>query len=182
VVKLRPAITGIVFVVLLLAACIAAASDEAAPSLEAEKKYTTESLTGKVVWLADALKDRYGINSDDDVAHAVVALQTAGGELHPILKDARGRAFHTDERLRGIDVELLVRRYCGSPMVQIVRVYTLKPDGKYDLDYWCDVCSIAMYELKPCECCQGTTRLRERLVEKRQTGERGADGSSPSRE
>ena len=51
-------------------------------------------------------------------------------------------------------------------MVQVVRVYVLKPDGKYELDYWCDICSIAMYELKPCECCQGPTRLRERLVEK----------------
>jgi hypothetical protein len=40
-------------------------------------------------------------------------------------------------------------------------VYAIKPDGKYQVDYWCDVCSIAMYELKPCECCQGPTRLRE---------------------
>ena len=129
-----------------------------------EKRYATESLTGKVVWLSEALKERFGIKTDDDVAHAVVALETAEGELHPLLKDARGRGFHADERLRGIDMELLVRRYRGSPVVQVVRVYTLKPDGKYELDYWCDVCSIAMYELKPCECCQGPIRLRERPV------------------
>ncbi|HET6882326.1 MAG TPA: hypothetical protein VFI31_19330 [Pirellulales bacterium] len=136
---------------------------------ESTKLYTSESLRGKVVWLADALDERYGIKSDDDVAHAVVALETPEGELHPIVKDKRGRAFHTDERLRGIDLELLVRRYNGSPMVQVLRVYAIKPDGKYELDYWCDVCSIAMYELKPCECCQGNTRLRERLVEKRKS-------------
>lgn len=167
-----------IFTLVLIAqvmANIAAASDAASPSAQGEKKYTTESLTGKVVWLANALEDRFGIKSDDDVRHAVVALETVDGELHPILKDARGRAFHTDERLRGIDIELLVRRYHGSPMVQIVRIYTFKADGKYELDYWCDVCSIAMYELKPCECCQGTTRLRERFVEKRQTGEPPAD-------
>jgi hypothetical protein len=137
-----------------------------------EKPYTTESLRGKVVWLSDALKDRFGIKADDDAAHAIVALETAEGELHPILKDARGRGFHTDERLRGIELELRVRRYRGSPMVQVVRVYTLKPDGKYELDYWCDVCSIAMYELKPCECCQGPIRLRERPVEAQKSGEK----------
>jgi hypothetical protein len=141
-----------------------AVTDEEPKPAPAEKPYRTETLKGKVVWLADAIKDRFGIKSDDDVAHAVVALETPEGQLHPIVKDARGRAFHSDERLRGIDMELLVRRYEGSPMVQVVRVYTLKPDGKYELDYWCDVCSIAMYELKPCECCQGTTRLRERRV------------------
>jgi hypothetical protein len=143
------------------------AAEENAKETKPGKAYVTESLTGKVVWLADALKERFGIKSDDDVALAVVALETPAGQLHPIVKDSRGRAFHTDERLRDIDAELLVRRYEGSPMVQVVRVYAIKPDGKYELDYWCDVCSIAMYELKPCECCQGPTRLRERKVEEK---------------
>lgn len=128
-------------------------------------KYTKLSLRGQVVWMADALRDRFGIETDDDVAHAVVALEDEEGRLYPLLKDTRGRSFHTDERLRNIDLELLVRRYPGSPAVQVVRVYAIKPDGKYQLDYWCDVCSIAMYELKPCECCQGPTRLRERRVD-----------------
>ena len=142
---------------------------------KSDRPYTTESISGKVVWLADAIKRRFKVKTDDDVAHAVAALETAEGDLWPILKDTRGRAFYTDERLRGIDVELLVRRYQGSPMVQVVRIYTLKPDGKYELDYWCDVCSIAMYELKACECCQGLTRLRERLVEKRTASESAPD-------
>ncbi|HVA49527.1 MAG TPA: hypothetical protein VNH11_24385 [Pirellulales bacterium] len=148
-----------------------------AESSAPDKKYSTESLRGKVVWLADALKERFDIKTDDDAAHAVVALETAEGRLHPIVKDARGRCFYTDQRLRDIKIELLVRRYEGSPMVQVVRVYRLKPDGKYELDYWCDVCSIAMYELKQCECCQGPIRLRERLVEKR--ADRGARDAKP---
>lgn len=151
-----------------------AESDDAPPPDSAEQatgeqsssksKYTTQSLRGQVVWMADALHDRFGIETDDDVAHAVVALEDEDGRLHPLLKDTRGRSFHSDERLRNIDLELLVRRYPGSPAVQVVRVYAIKPDGKYQVDYWCDVCSIAMYELKPCECCQGPTRLRERRV------------------
>jgi hypothetical protein len=139
----------------------ATSADQAAAS---EAKYTSETLHGQVVWMADALRERFGIQTDDDVAHAVVALEEAGGRLHPLLKDTRGRSFHSDERLRGIELELLVRRYAGSPAVQVVRVYAIKPDGKYQVDYWCDVCSIAMYELKPCECCQGPTRLRERKI------------------
>lgn len=149
-----------------LAVSTLVAADDAKPA-KAGKAYTTESLTGKVVWLDEALKERFGIKTDDDAARTIVALESSDGQFHPIFKDARGRAFHSDERLRDIDLELLVRRYPGSPMVQVVRVYALKDDGKYELDYWCDVCSIAMYELKPCECCQGPTRLRERLVEKR---------------
>ena len=150
-------------------ACLAAEPDARAPeesTAKPSRKYATESIRGKIVWLAEALEERFGIKSDDDVAQSIAALQTAASRLYPILKDARGRGFYTDDRLRDIEVELLVRRYDGSPMVQVVRVYTIKPDGKYELDYWCDVCSIAMYELKPCECCQGTTKLRERPVEK----------------
>lgn len=169
--RLTPCVLAVAIIATLALAHVAAHADEKAKaagnSSKIEKNYTSESIAGKVVWLADALAKRYNIKTDDDVAHAVVALETPAGKLHPIIKDARGRCFFTDERLRDIDVELLVRRYEGSPMVQVVRVYTIKPDGKYELDYWCDVCSIAMYELKPCECCQGTTRLRERLVEKR---------------
>lgn len=130
-----------------------------------KRSFVTESLRGRVVWMADALKERFDVTTDDDAAHALVALDDADGQLHPIVKDQRGRCFHTDERLRDIDVELLVRRYHGSPMLQVVRVYTIKSDKKYELDYWCDICSIPMYELKPCECCQGPTRLRERLVQ-----------------
>jgi hypothetical protein len=165
-VRYGPLSQTLVLLALLAASKVVIAGDDAKPA-KAGKVYTSESLTGKVVWLAEALKERFGIKTDDDAAQAIVALEHSDGQLYPILKDPRGRAFHSDERLRDIDLELLVRRYPGSPMVQVVRVYAVKPDGKYELDYWCDVCSIAMYELKPCECCQGPTRLRERLVEKR---------------
>lgn len=157
--------------VLFAVALLATAVGGRAHAEESDKRYTTEALRGKVVWLAEALERQFDLKTDDDVSHAVAALERSDGRLDPLLKDARGRAFYSDERLRGIEVELSVRRYAGSPMVQVVRVYTIKPDGKYELDYWCDVCSIAMYELKPCECCQAPIRLRERRVEG-QTGER----------
>ena len=41
----------------------------------------------------------------------------------------------------------------------------VKKDGKFELDYWCDICAIGMYESGPCDCCQEPNRLRERRVE-----------------
>jgi hypothetical protein len=131
------------------------------PAKAAEPKYETVSLRGKVVWLGEALKRRFGIDLDPDDLHTSCALETAD-ELLPLAKDARGRGFWLDERLRDCDVELMVRRYSGSPVLKVIRVYAIKPDGKYELDYWCSVCSIPMYELKACECCQGPTELRLR--------------------
>jgi len=129
-------------------------------------KYSTETLHGKVVWMSEALKRRFDVQTDLHSTEAMVVLETPTGQLHPIVPDQRGRAFMVDPRLRDIDVELFVRRYEGSPLVQVIRVYHVKPDGKYEVDYWCDLCAISMYILKQCECCQGPTRLRERLVEK----------------
>jgi hypothetical protein len=156
------------------AAVIASAALHAAPeSKPAEssaadtsaERFSTESLRGRVVWLADALKQRYDIELDADVEHAMCALATDDGRLLPLVKDDRGRGFWLDERIRNIEVELLVRRFHDSPLIQVLRVYTLKPDGRYEFDYWCDTCSIPMFELKQCECCQGPIRVRERRVE-----------------
>jgi hypothetical protein len=150
----------LIFGGVLLASCVAArAAETPAP-------YVTESLRGKVLWTGDALKERFGIESDPDAAHASVSLVTPEGKVYPIVQDVRGRGFLKDERLRNRDMELLVRRYEGSPFIQIIRVYTIKQGRKYLLDYWCDICAIIMFELKECECCQGPIRLREELVEK----------------
>jgi hypothetical protein len=130
-------------------------------------KHETRTLRGRVVWQAEALSRRFGIRSVPEAAERSLVLETPTGELHPLVEDSRGRAFRADERLRGIDLELVVRQYEGSPLVQVIQVYSLKKSGKYEVDYWCDICSIAMYELKPCDCCQGPIELRERLVERK---------------
>lgn len=127
--------------------------------------YTTEKLRGKVVWLEEALKRRYGVSTEPDAARTSVVLEMADGTLLPLVPDTRGRAFAVDERLRGIELELLVRRYEKVPMLQVIRVLRPTPKGMVEVDYWCDVCAIPMHILKPCECCQGKTRLRERPVD-----------------
>ncbi len=118
-----------------------------------------ELFTGKVVLLGDALK-RKGVNSYEEMKDQV-ALETPEGELIPIVADWRGRAFFQDKRLRDRKVELVGMRRPGVPYLQVLMVFTFDKEGqRMYTDYWCDICSIPMYEIKPCDCCQGDIRLR----------------------
>ena len=51
-------------------------------------------------------------------------------------------------------------------MIQVIRAYELAKGGKFELDYWCEICAIAMFELKECDCCQGPIELRRQRVQK----------------
>jgi len=137
---------------------------------------------GKVVMLRDALKRR-GVKSTAEFDKLVV-LETPAGELIPIVPDWRGRAFYQDKRLRNRPVQLVGYRRRGVPYLQVLMVFTLdRPDAlsktagktgktgkkstrpkqkpvRHYFDYWCDICSIPMYEIKRCECCQGPIRMR----------------------
>jgi hypothetical protein len=152
-----------------VSAATRAAEEATAPVADRESRvadsaYTNLSLRGRVVWLAEALQKRHAIRTVPEARERVLALDVPGGKLHPLVEDTRGRAFRRDERLRGIPLELRVRQYGDSPAVQVIRVFALRGDGKYELDYWCDICAIAMYELQPCDCCQGSIELRARRV------------------
>jgi len=141
----------------------APASAQPVPSpTEPRPKFTTESVHGRVVWLAEALERRYRVQSVPEAAQRTLALQTRDGQLHPLVEDLRGRSFRKDQRLRDMDLELLVRRYEGSPTLQVLRIYEVQKDSKYLVDYWCDVCAITMFEDGPCDCCQDHNRLRKR--------------------
>jgi hypothetical protein len=128
--------------------------------------YKAESLRGRVVFAAEALAKRLGVASVEEAKERTLAIETESGEIFPLVEDVRARAFRVDKTLREFEVELLVRRYEATPMRQVIGVYAIKKDGKYEVDYWCDVCAIAMFELKPCECCQAMNYLRLRKVEK----------------
>ncbi len=121
-------------------------------------------LRGQVLPLGQALRRIGAAAGDEDQAAGQMVLLDARGHIHPLLKDARGRGFWKDRRLRGVPLELLVRRRAQSPYVQVIRVFLLKDGKRLEADYWCDICAIVMFELKECECCQGPIRLRLRPV------------------
>lgn len=148
---------------------------EAEKPAAAEHQEATLTIEGRVVWLADALKRRHDINTVPEANQYVLALETKTGDLYPLVEDTRGRAFRRDERLRKMQVRLLVRRFPGVPNVQIVRMWNRRDDGLFEVDYWCEICAIAMFELKACDCCQGPIHLRQRPVDP-QTGETAKTG------
>ncbi len=150
-----------------LQACLAqpvppAPAEDRAASTEAAE-FETITIRGRFVWLAEALERRFGITTVPEAHDRVMALETFDGQLVPLAEDIRGRAFRNDERLRKLaDCELLVRRYQSSPVVQIIRLYSHEDGGKVELDYYCEICAITLFELKPCDCCQGPIELRRR--------------------
>lgn len=150
------------------ARAVAAADAPSVPSKPTAERpseaFQTVTLRGRIVWLGEALERLYSVQHDDQDAKTAIAFETDDGRLVPIVKDARGRGFWLDERLHAPQLELFVRQYPSQPWVQVIRVYTVHDGEKFELDYWCDICAIPMFELKPCECCQGETRLRERAA------------------
>ena len=43
----------------------------------------------------------------------------------------------------------------------MLMVFTFDKRGiRQYTDYWCEICSIPMYEIKPCDCCQAEIDLR----------------------
>ena len=145
-------------------------AQEAAPSRGREAKNAKPAkkkpappkqqlFTGKVVLLREALKRR-GIKAYDEFEKQIV-LETADSELIPIIPDWRGRAFFQDKRLRDRKVDLVGYRRRGVPYLQVLMVFTYNKQGQRRYtDYWCDICAIPMYEIKPCDCCQGPIQLR----------------------
>lgn len=153
-----------VLIVSTLAAAVWAAEDGRKNTKETETSFTTETIQGRIVWMGEALQEEFGISTVKEARKNVLALHTKDGQLLPVLENLRGRAFRTDERLRDKPMELVVRRHQKQPMLQVIRVYEFQNDKKYEVDYWCDVCAIVMFEKGFCACCQDNNRLRHRLV------------------
>lgn len=144
--------------------CTSSFAQEPKSPAKTDSPFELQTHRGKVVYLAEALQRLHGIKSVDEAKDRTLAVETAEGNLIPLVEDVRGRAFRADPRLREMQVELLLRKFKGSPAGQVIRVYELTKEGKFEIDYWCEICSIAMYELKICECCQGEIELRRTKV------------------
>ena len=129
---------------------------------KSEKKSPPKSVFKGTVVLAGAALKKRGIQVAKEMENQAV-LETPAGELIPIAADWRGRAFYQDKRLRGRKVELVGYRRKGIPYLQVLTVFMFNAKGqREEMDYWCDICSIPMYEIKDCECCQGPILLRFR--------------------
>lgn len=140
-------------------AATSTSGDASASDAEGESQNEKRLFSGRVVFVRDALARR-DITAFEEFKEQV-ALETLDGKLLPIIPDWRGRAFFQDERLRDRRVDLIGTQRDKLPYLQVLVVYFVDDEGNREyMDYWCDICSIPMYEIKACDCCQGDIRLR----------------------
>ena len=152
------AIVAGAFIAAVTALCAVTATANKEPA--AVGKPPRHRFRGEVLLMPAAMQ-RLGIKAYPEELKDQVALVTSAGELLPILPDWRGRAFYQDERLRERKVELIGTRKPGIPYLQVLTIFTFNEDDQRQItDYWCDICSIPMYEIMPCDCCQQPIRLR----------------------
>ena len=122
-------------------------------------KYREVTLTGKVVALTAALKER-GIGADAEPVARQVVLKGDEGTITPLLSDEASRALFQDQRLRDRKAEIKGRRFPGLPYLQVTS-FRVEEDGALRTpEYYCEVCAISVRAPKVCPCCQGPMVLR----------------------
>jgi hypothetical protein len=118
-------------------------------------------LDGEAVSLADAVRRDFGLELSDEAWDDVVAFRTHDRRLLPIVPTASGLVFYRDSDVRNRPMRIQARVFDGFEALEIVDRFPLVDGKPYELYYWCEICSIKMHHLQPCECCQGPVERRE---------------------
>jgi hypothetical protein len=135
------------------------------PVWAAKPEAKVETLTGKVVALADVVA-KAGGKLDADAAPHWLSLQTDDGKLYPLVKDTGARLFFADKALLNRPMRLTGRLVPGSTILRVASVNSLHKGELYEVYYWCDICSIKRGEKMICECCGGPMDLKEDVIKK----------------
>lgn len=131
---------------------------------EETRPFEVVRLRGKVVPYHDAMAERFRIRFVEEIGKDMLALAVEDGRLLPILPTDAARIFYFDERTRQRPMEITARVYRDTPGLHVLEVHAVKNDKREEIYYWCEICSIKMYYLKQCDCCQGPIELREHPV------------------
>lgn len=87
-------------------------------------------------------------------------IETADHKSYTVSGDEFTKAQMADLKLNGREMEL-DGRFTSPNHFEASRIYTVKNGKRYDVTYWCDVCSIRTHMPGRCMCCQGPTELQE---------------------
>lgn len=91
------------------------------------------------------------------------ALVTAEGKIVFLDGDAETLSVLGDKRLSGMELELTGQFTAASQLTvgpfYLRSLLVLKNGKKYEVTYWCNVCSIRTYTPGKCRCCQQETEL-----------------------
>lgn len=117
----------------------------------------TAVFTGKIVPVRDLNEPPPGPHEPD-----AVALVTAMGDTHLLIRDDKSRLVFLDKGLHNRPVRLTGEVDPKTRHLRVATVQTVK-DGKiFDVDYWCDQCQLAAPEPGKCKCCGSDVVRRER--------------------
>lgn len=122
------------------------------------------TLDGEAVLYGPALRKRLKLELVDDSLDKVVAYETKDGRLIPILPTEAGLFFLRDERVRNKPMRITARLHHNESALEVITFHSLVDGKPNEIYYWCEICSIQMYHLKDCDCCQGPIELREHPV------------------
>lgn len=126
--------------------------------------FELKKFRGKVVSYAAALEDQLGIALVEPTGSDLFALVTDEGNILPLLPTESAQLFSADSRIRDRPMEITARVYDKTPGLHVIEVHSIKAGKLNEIYYWCEICSIKMYRLKDCDCCQGPIELREHPV------------------
>lgn len=122
------------------------------------------TLDGEAVLYGPALRKRLKLELVDESLDKVVAYETKDGRLIPILPTEAGLFFLRDERVRNKPMRVTARLHQNESSLEVITFHSLVDGKPNEIYYWCEICSIQMYHLKDCDCCQGPIELREHPV------------------
>ena len=138
--------------------------DEAGNASSVKDDSKVVSLDGQAVFYGPALRKMLKLELVDDSLDKVVAFQTEDGRLIPILPTDSGLFFLRDERVRNRPMRITARVRDKVAGLEVITFHSLVDGKPNEIYYWCEICSIQMYHLKECDCCQGPIELREHPV------------------
>lgn len=142
----------------------ALAGQESGPPQERKDDANVVTLDGQAVLYGPALRKRLKLELVDDSLDKVVAYETKEGRLIPILPTEAGLFFLRDERVRNKPMRITARIHKNDSALEVITFHSLVDGKPNEIYYWCEICSIQMYHLKDCDCCQGPIELREHPV------------------
>lgn len=123
-------------------------------------RFLDATLRGRVVPFRKAA-ERWGVELVEDWGADLLALDADDGRVLPLLPTHAARFFYQDPAMWDRPMEIVGRFFPSLGSLEMIEVHSLHGGKPYEIYYWCEICSIQLFQKKRCECCQGPLEVRE---------------------
>ena len=118
-------------------------------------------LNGKVLCLAEEMKELYNIELDGEHIH-LYGFKTEQNKYYTLLNTPLSKALFVDKRLHEKDLIINGRVFPNSQLLEVLRFMSIRDGVVHELYYYCDTCFIRTVAPGNCDCCQAPVVLMER--------------------